>query len=558
MSEQESQLPTRVALFLDRYAIPAWVAELLDCFTQDDGVEIAGVMIAHDRRRGGRTPGSKPRWQDGRLRRGMRRRLMTSYRKLVDRNLVFADAWRHGDADLDSQVLFDLPGTFTESDRKHLVDLNVDVVVHCGLRAVPSEVITGARFGVWSLLGSPAGIAQAYPAGFWPVLKGAPLTRSTLAVTFADRAPIVLAESWMATSRHSTRDNISRHYWKMLFGIPRAVQRMRQLGANAFFADCRTRVDQSFERNFSAPHPGALAYSLYVVRAVFRKAIALVDNNLFEQRWRLRRATPFALTGETRLAEVQHNPDRIYRADPFIHVSGESRFLFFEEYCDRRKLGHLSRVSLDANGRPDGGTRMILQRPYHLSYPQILDVSGEYYMLPETSANQTIELYKATAFPDEWTLHSVLMQDIDASDATLLRRDGLWWMFANVKSHPAVSSQDECFLYFAEDLVGPWQAHPLNPVVSDCRTSRPGGAMIEKNGRLIRPTQDCTYRYGYGLNFMEVTALSTTDYREVLLEHIPPRTRSGAIGIHTYAESGNIAFVDELYRSPRWKNRVRD
>lgn len=523
---------------------------------QDDNVEMVGVLVAHDRRRGGRTPGSKPRWQDGRLGRGIRRRLMATYRKLVDRNLTFADAWKGADTGLNADDFVDLPITFSESDRLQLIDLKIDVVVHCGLRAVVPEVIANARFGVWSLLGSPAGIEQAYPAGFWPVLKGAPLTRSTLAVTFADRAPIVLAESWMATSRHSTRDNISRHYWKMLFSIPRAIRRTRDQGADVYFSDCRTRVDQSFERNFSAPHPGALAYGSYVARAVLRKAVALIDNNVFEQRWRLRRAEPFALTGETRLAEIQHNPECVYRADPFIHVSDESRILFFEEYCDRRKLGHLSRVSLDASGRPDGEVRMILQRAYHLSYPQILNVDGEHYMLPETSGNKTIELYKATAFPDEWALHSVLMEDIDASDATLLQRDGLWWLFANVKSHPAVSSQDECFLYFADDLEGPWQAHPLNPVVSDCRTSRPGGAMIEKDGRLIRPTQDCTYRYGYGLNFMEVTALTTTDYREVLLEHIPPRARSGAIGIHTYAESGDIAFVDELYRSPRWKNRV--
>ncbi len=531
------------------------MAELTAQFDQDDGVEIACVLIAHDRRRSDRAPGSKPRWQDGRFGRGIRQRLMATYRKLVDRNLIFADAWVHADAALTGRTYIDLPAAFSESDRQTLIDLNIDVVVHCGLRAVSPEVIASAKSGVWSLLGSPAGIEQAYPAGFWPVLKGAPLTRSTLSVTFADRAPVVLAQSWMATSRHSTRDNISRHYWKMLFSIPRAIRRMRDLGASVYFADCRARVDQSFERNFSAPHPGALAYGMYVARAVLRKAIALVDNNVFEQRWRLRRAAPFALTGETRLAEIQHNPDWVYRADPFIHVSGESRFLFFEEYCDRRKLGHLSRVSLDADGRPDGDVRMVLQRPYHLSYPQVLDVDGEQYMLPETSGNKTIELYKATKFPDEWTLHSVLMEDIDASDATLLQRDGLWWLFANVKSHPAVSSQDECFLYFAEDLVGPWQAHPLNPVVSDCRTSRPGGAMIEKDGRLIRPTQDCTYRYGYGLNFMEVTALSTTDYREVLLEHIPPRARSGAIGIHTYAESGDIAFVDELYRSPRWKRK---
>lgn len=552
--------PLRLALYVDQGTVPVWVEQLRQELDAQSCAEVIAVIVAPDRRRAARQGGGTVRWRDGRLARGVRSRIQKLYRKLVDRNRTLEDAWKPAGVD----ALADLPShalstPVDESQLAPLTALQLDVIVHCGLREVPSDVLARSSFGVWSLLGCPATMTQAYPAGFWPAMTGDALTRSLLSVTFADRAPVVLADSWMATSRHSTRDNVSRHYWKMLYSVPRALRRLYDLGPSLFWDDARRRTDQSLARHHSPDHPSATRYAAYVLRAIWRKAFQLVDTNLFEQRWRLRRAAPIDPgTGGADLGEIEHNPHLCYRADPFLFADGDQRWLFYEEYCDRRSLGHLSVQAVDAQGMAVGEPEVILQKPYHLSYPQVFEWQGEHYMLPETSGNKTVELYRATRFPFDWTLQAVLMEDIDASDATLWFENDLWWLFANVKSHPAVSSQDECYVYFSETLEGPWQSHPLNPVVSDCRVSRPGGAMLRKGNRLLRPTQDSTYRYGYGLNFMQVTELSTTDFAEVLVEHFPPRRRNGAIGMHSYAELDGFAYVDELVREPRWKNRVRD
>ncbi|MEL7310225.1 MAG: hypothetical protein AAFN07_01830 [Pseudomonadota bacterium] len=559
MTEQTQEQKTRVAIYLDRDSMPAWAQRLVEILHESAAVELVGVIRAPDRRSSRREPNQKTRWRHGRLRRGVRLRIQNLYRTLVDRNALFVDAWKPADA----SVLGRLPHVqctdpLGQPQCQALIDMAFDVVVHCGLREVPERVVAMADHGVWSILGSPATLAQTYPAGFWPSLIGDTLTRSVLSVTFSNRAPIVLFESWMATSRLSTRDNVSRHYWKSLYAIPRALARLQQLGAAQFFAECQRRSDQSLPRNSVPGHPSAVRYALYVVGAMWRKVLQLLDTNLFEQRWRLRQSGKFSLGQQTELSAVFDNPQGCYRADPFLYETEGQYWLFFEEYADSRQLGHLSVVPIDEQGQFSGEARIILEQPYHLSYPQVFEWQGEHYMLPETSANQTVELYKAIDFPYHWELQAVLMEEIDASDATLLFQANKWWLFANVRTHVAISSQDECFLFYSDSILGPWRPHALNPVVSDCRTSRPAGAIFERNGRLIRPTQDSTFRYGYGLNFMEITELSEDAYSEVLLEHVPPDNATRAIGIHTYAELGQISYVDELFRRARWnKDRTR-
>ena len=72
---------------------------------------------------------------------------------------------------------------------------------------------------------------------------------------------------------------------------------------------------------------------------------------------------------------------------------------------------------------------------------------------------------------------------------------------------PGASMHDELHVYWAEDLLGPWFGHALNPVRIDARNSRPAGAVFEVDGRLMRPVQDCSAVYGGALRFMEIVCL---------------------------------------------------
>lgn len=120
-------------------------------------------------------------------------------------------------------------------------------------------------------------------------------------------------------------------------------------------------------------------------------------------------------------------------------------YIFVEEYMYDIDKGHISLITMDAKGN-FSAPEPVLNKPYHLSYPFIMEHENDYYMIPESLENGTIELYKCTGFPNKWEFQMNLMENIKAVDATLLQHEGKWWIFANVIEHDGASTWDELSL----------------------------------------------------------------------------------------------------------------
>jgi hypothetical protein len=245
---------------------------------------------------------------------------------------------------------------------------------------------------------------------------------------------------------------------------------------------------------------------------------------------------------------LQNAPGRFY-ADPFVLRYEGTTAVFFEDYDFGAERAHISRVVLGQDGEI-GPARPALQRPYHLSYPFAFVHDGAALMLPESSANRTIELYEAEAFPDRWRLRRVLIEGIDASDNTLHYdgETGLWWIFSSVSEFGG-SSHDSLSIFFSEQLEGPWRPHPGNPVKLDPASSRPAGPLLPRDGRLFRPAQNCARTYGGSLAWCEVKQLDPRTFRE---ESVPlaEDERSRRFPVHTYGRAAGFEVVDYKFR--RW------
>ena len=238
---------------------------------------------------------------------------------------------------------------------------------------------------------------------------------------------------------------------------------------------------------------------------------------------------------------VQSPNDR-FHADPFLFEKDGKTLLFVEDfrYADNRAVISYSEVA------PDGSYGLpveVLRRPYHLSYPFLIEDEGEIYMMPETRGNRTVELYRATNFPTDWELSTVLFRDVFMADATIQKINGKFWMFATV-SNGKYSNSDELSLFFSDALKGPWTPHPCNPLVSDVRRSRPAGALFHDGERLIRPSQDCSKTYGYALVFSEILNLSETEYEERVVGRLEPSVSEGHEGTHTYTRTEQWEIID--------------
>ena len=310
------------------------------------------------------------------------------------------------------------------------------------------------------------------------------------------------------------------------------------------------------------------------LRLMVRHASTRALDRFTEERWELAWCPdPFARgTGIEGLLErpvsawhpLLDVPGRL-RADPHALSDEGAIDLWFEDMAPGSDRAHVSHAALRWLPGTDGGDGTVavrpgggataLESPHHLSYPFVFEHAGARWMVPETASVGRIELYREDGSPGRWRLDRTLVEGIDATDTTLLRRDGTWWLFTSAMSHPAVDERDLLLLYRADALAGPWRAHPANPVVRGVEGARMAGALFEVDGMLVRPSQYGARRYGHGLNLNRIDRLDDEGYAETLLGRVVPDGTGGWLGLHSFSRAGGVAFADRLRRRPRSASR---
>ena len=250
-------------------------------------------------------------------------------------------------------------------------------------------------------------------------------------------------------------------------------------------------------------------------------------------------------------------PDPGFRfyADPFPFVHRGQSCIFVEDWDHRRSKAVISVVRFGDAG-PSGPAEPVLEEPWHLSYPFILAHDGEVWMIPESSANRSLTLYRADPFPTRWVPEAQLLNDIEASDATVVHRDGSFWMFAATRDGRG-SWSDTLSIFHARDLRGPWQPHQGNPILVDQTAARPAGAIVERDGKLWRPVQDCSAGYGTGIGLAEITRLDHDGFEQKV--HAVLRAPADWPGrrLHTLNRVGRLECIDGAAYSPRSRALAR-
>jgi hypothetical protein len=238
--------------------------------------------------------------------------------------------------------------------------------------------------------------------------------------------------------------------------------------------------------------------------------------------------------------------DRFW-ADPFALVHNGRYFIFFEELHYSDWQGRIMAVEVFPDRAP-GEPRLVLECDWHLSYPFVFQWNDDLYMIPESAESGRVELYRCHRFPDDWRLERVLLEGMQAYDATLWRRGDRWWMFVSI-APPGLSDGDELHLFHSDSPLGPWQAHAANPVISDARRARPAGPLYERDGVLYRPSQDCSREYGYAVVINRVDQLTESEYRETTVDRVTASFCRPATCLHTVGQGGRLQVLDyQLWR----------
>jgi hypothetical protein len=217
-------------------------------------------------------------------------------------------------------------------------------------------------------------------------------------------------------------------------------------------------------------------------------------------------------------------------ADPFMLHENGIWYMFFEVMNARDRKGDIG-LATSVDGLKWTYQQIVLNEPFHLSYPYVFKWNHEYYMIPESYKSNSIRLYKAVDFPTKWSLVKTLLDGSDYVDSSIFQFNGMWWLFTSSPKGNILR------LYYANELVGDWIEHPKSPVIqSNENIARPGGRVVVIDNKIFRYTQDVECFYGNQVRAFEITELTTTTYVEKKAEENPILRASGSgwnkIGMH--------------------------
>jgi hypothetical protein len=176
-----------------------------------------------------------------------------------------------------------------------------------------------------------------------------------------------------------------------------------------------------------------------------------------------------------------------------------------------------------------------------LSYPCVVPARGELFLLPETSKAGRVDVYRFSRFPGEVELVASPVEGVALVDTTPVLLNDRWYFFTTT-AQPFL----ETLLFWAHRLDGAWNLHPGSPVSCSVRNSRSAGNLFWRKGRLYRPTQDCSIRYGYGIQVNEVTRLTPTEFEEHAVNQVLPSWAPGLLGTHTWNENSKFQVIDGI------------
>ncbi len=533
----------RIGLLLDSILLPAWSYTAIAKMLRSNDAEV--VLVVMDRSRASSQAQASLPW--------LYRVFMAFDEKLflrspnalakVDASEILSEAVVMEATPLAS----DGEQYFAEEDVNKIRSHQLDVLVKIGFGKLGGDVLSAAAFGIWTYRWGDAAKIQDGLTGFWEVAREWPETGASLQrLGDHDACQRTLSESWFFTYPYSPARNRNYVLWAAASFLSRQVTRLHQFGSEKYFQERSEKSSANAWILESNDAPSNFEVLRIAVKLIYKNLMELFRRRFRPDRWELLFDTgPTAAKSLSSFNEISPPADRFW-ADPHIIYKDPNYYIFVEEYLYRSRRGHISVIEMDQQGKC-GQSIPVLKENYHLSFPFVFDWMGRYYMIPESSENNTIDLYECLEFPRQWRHKLTLMKNVFAVDTVVIQAEGKWWLFTAIAEQQAAAPQVELFLFSSGELfTDQWHPHPMNPIISDVKKARAAGAVFIKDGRLFRPSQYGSSSYGHGFDLNEIIRLSETEYREQTVTVVRPESNPGIKATHTYAIQGNLTVVDAL------------
>ncbi len=443
-----------------------------------------------------------------------------------------------------TKLSLDASGTLAAESLARIRELDFDLLfapLAPGLRGDCSGL---ARFGVWSLAIDGRRLDARGYQFFWNSLEGRAFH------TFSLVAHTTRFEAGTELCRYTSTTDPGLHFTQNHFALE-AIPGLLCLHLLALLERGGTEECATIAVSEPAALPGNFTALRFVAAKCARSAWLRLPGQSPELEWFVGsqwRRTAIGAAGSFQGAVSngigEFSDVACFRAheaaDPFaVHVDGRY-YMFFEDIVPPKRLGRLAALELSPDGQ-SSGPKVIVEHAYHLSYPLVFKHEGEWYMLPESAENRTVDLYRAEEFPYRWQHVQTLASGPQFVDTTPFHKDGVWYFFttAILPGNAMVN-----LLFYSESLTGAWRSHPANPLSADAVASRGAGAIFRHNGRWLRPVQDCAVCYGYAVRFYEIEELTAERFREKPFAEMLPDWHRTISATHTWNSAGLLELRD--------------
>jgi hypothetical protein len=426
---------------------------------------------------------------------------------------------------------------YLDDDLKRIKELDCDVLIRCGSGILKGGILEVTEFGVISLHHGDNTKYRGGPPGFWEVLfKESQTGFIVQKLTDTLDGGVVLAKGSVGTKPLFTW-NCSYVTQQSSFAICKVLS---QIAENRELPD-PVKQDE-LGPIYKLP---STFYSLRYISStsllLFRKVLERLLNSsptwrvfIFDSNW--------MEIDKTRGVEIP-NPEGCFSADPFLISSEIGEFLFVEEFSYAQKKAHIAVYDVSTSIPKRLG--IALNEEFHVSFPYVFRHENNFYMCPETIASRQVRLYKATNFPLDWELQSVLLDNICAADPLIFFKDGKFWLLANVDPKCSGDSHSMLSVFYSDDLQSKsWLQSELNPVLFDASCARNGGLVCTNDSKLRFGQVQGFNLYGESLRAFEIIKINEVEYKEVEVPLPKPDIGSTFVGMHHLSSIGGKTAVD--------------
>lgn len=196
---------------------------------------------------------------------------------------------------------------------------------------------------------------------------------------------------------------------------------------------------------------------------------------------------------------------RYWYADPMVRKIRGNHYVFTEQFDLNESKGKIA-VSEIKNGKI-GKPRTVIDEPFHLSFPNVFEYDGAYYMVPECSASHAVKVYRMGASVYDWKEFLSIPMENCVDTAVLRKQDDIYLITSELDKDDILRARK--IVIEIKDFPHGQPRIYRNPNAAYSYAERNGGDLLCENGRLYCVNQVSTPT-AYG-QYMELSAFTLNE-----------------------------------------------